>query len=142
MARTAQSRKLTSARGEATVELFPPDVVLLTLRGHWENAILSQLVRELGRVMPPREQVDFFIDAELLAGYDTEVRVGMTEWVIKNRPSIRSFHGLVRSKIVAMGASVANLALGGFLKIHTDPHEFQIAFEAASGIRVTRASSR
>jgi hypothetical protein len=92
---------------------------------------MSQVARALDRLLQPRAWIDLFIDAEELVRYDSGVRVAMTEWVSENRSSLHSVHALVKSKIVAMGAAVANLALGGFVTIHRDRTSFERAIAAA-----------
>jgi hypothetical protein len=133
MPQVDKGTKLRSSRAELTVQVRPPAILLLTVQGYWEGALMSQVIRELDRFVHPRTGLHFFVDAEMLTGYDSEVRVALTEWVRTNRPALRSVHALVRSKIVAMGTSVANLALGNFLIAHSSRSDFERAMNAANG---------
>jgi hypothetical protein len=56
--------------------------------------------------------------------YDSQVRVGWTGWCTKHRADLDGLHILLRSKLVAMGVTVANLALGGLITVHTERTKF------------------
>ncbi len=71
--------------------------------------------------------IALFDDLDLLTGYDNAVRSQLTEWSRKNRPKIVAFHILTRSKLVAMGVGVANLVLGGSIRIHRVRSAFEDA---------------
>jgi hypothetical protein len=139
-ASTAETTKLTSKRGEVTVELTPPALLMLTFRGHLDGPLVNDVERELNRHLASRRNVDLFLHAWSLAGYDTEARVVLTNWLSKNRPLLRSVQVLVHSKLVAMGATVASLALGGFVTVHSEARLFQQAIETANGKPVRRAA--
>lgn len=68
-----------------------------------------------------------FLSAERLDGYDSGVRIGMTELILRHRRRIASVGVLVKSKLVAMGVSVANLALGGFIKSYNSRSSYEAA---------------
>jgi hypothetical protein len=63
-----------------------------------------------------------------MTGYDSECRIELTNWVMSHRAQSRLFIGL-RSKIVAMGVSVANLALGNVIQTHASPATLESALE-------------
>ena len=76
-----------------------------------------------------------FHDFEALLGYDSAARQRLTEWR-RSAPAgtTRALHLLVRSKLVAMGASTASLALrlvGVELQSYTDRGSFERALETA-----------
>jgi hypothetical protein len=128
---------MASTRGEAALGLIPPAIVLFSVQGHWDDPLLRQVIPVADELVRAHPKVDLFFDVERLAGYDSIARVGMTRWVGANRPRLRDVHVLVGSKLVAMGATVANLALGGLMTIHSERREFWLAFEAAGGVRPT-----
>jgi hypothetical protein len=66
-----------------------------------------------------------------MTSYDTDLRTELTAALARERKCIGCLHVLVRSKIVAMGVSVANLALGGIITIHGSAPSFHAALQAA-----------
>src|SRR5215472_17870922 len=64
-----------------------------------------------------------------MTGYDTDVRHELTKTVSKLRSRIASIYVLQRSKVVAMGIAVANLALGGWVRSTTSRAEFDRELE-------------
>lgn len=52
-------------------------------------------------------------------GYEPSARVPLSRWMFEHRRYYEAIHLAVRSRLVAMGASVVNLAIGGFMKSHT-----------------------
>ncbi len=133
MVRIGGNVTLKTPRGDATVELFPPTLLLTTFYRHLGLHLVTQVVRELDRHAQSPGGVDLFVDAAGMTGYDSEARLAMTEWVLANRPSIGAMHVLVLSKLGTMGAAVANLALGGLMRVYSNPTAFQRALELAGG---------
>ena len=64
------------------------------------------------------QQLSFFHDWSKVTGYDTQARITITSWSVKHRSRLVTAHMLARSKIVRMGVSVANIAVGGIAKLH------------------------
>jgi hypothetical protein len=62
-----------------------------------------------------------------VGNYHSDVRVYSTNVLLANRKVVQSVHTVSTSKIVAMGVSVTNLALGGLIT----NHKTAISFEAA-----------
>jgi hypothetical protein len=55
--------------------------------------------------------------------YDSGMRIDWTAWALKHRAS-SDWHVCQRSRLVHMGLSVANIALGGLLKIYDKRPDF------------------
>lgn len=79
----------------------------------------------LGRELDDCEDCALFLDFEEFRSYATEVRAGAQRLLLSRRDRWRKIHTLGGTKIVRMGISVANLALGGAVEAHSD----RIAFE-------------
>jgi len=84
-------------------------------------------------------RIDVLHDWELLTGYESVVRQELVRWAQEHeRPG--HVHILVKSRLVAMGVSVANVALGGKLKVYADRQKFEqartqtVAFRRRSSI--------
>src|SRR5690606_3033066 len=67
---------------------------------------------------------DLYFDAQTLEHYDSELRLRVTQRMKADLPRIDELGVLVQSNLVAMGATVANLALGGKLKSYTNADAF------------------
>lgn len=125
----------THARGELRCEEPAPGVLLITARGHIAAEGIAAVIAWRNEAVRRCGQVDLFDNAYEVNGYDSAVRTRATEWSAANRAAIRSQHILLRSKIVAMGVSLANIALGGRVAVYTMPN----GFDRELGLAVTRA---
>src|SRR5512139_2983256 len=63
-----------------------------------------------------------------MESYDSETRKLLTEWSLANRAQMIEVHLTVRSRLVRMGVSVANLALGNFMQTHDTIETMEAAF--------------
>jgi hypothetical protein len=72
-----------------------------------------------------KSRLDVFHDWEAVTGYGTEVRQELTRWALENPGRTESVHVLVGSRIVAMGVTVANVALGGIVTAHHERAKFE-----------------
>lgn len=70
--------------------------------------------------------LEVFHDWEHVTGYDSIVRQEFVRWA-QEHPKQGDAHILVKSRLVAMGVSVANVALGGRLKVYADRPKFERA---------------
>ena len=60
------------------------------------------------------------------------MRTEWTHWLVTHRARLDDLHIVARSKLVTMGVAVANLALGGIIKLHAQREgEFSNALRAA-----------
>lgn len=64
-----------------------------------------------------------------MENYDSVCRVELTSWVLSHRAQ-SGLHIGVRSRMVAMGVAVANLALGSLIYIHNEPRALEEALSA------------
>jgi hypothetical protein len=71
-----------------------------------------------------------FNDWYEMDGYDSQSRLVMTDWVVSSRSKFSAIHILLHSKLVSMGVSVANLAVGGLLSTYTSPRSFNEVMRA------------
>jgi hypothetical protein len=61
--------------------------------------------------------------------YESVCRVELTGWVLSHREQSALHIGL-RSRMVAMGVAVANLALGSLIQVYNEPKGFETALRA------------
>ena len=120
----ADSARIESPRGTVVFSEPAPGVLVVRIVGHVTieaaNAAIS-LRRKALRATPAIHLFDHAWDA---TGYDSEVRLTLTAWAKENADRIESHHLLLRSKILAMGVSVANIALRNRLTVHTSEESF------------------
>jgi hypothetical protein len=91
--------------------------VVVRVHGHEELGPIA--VRRMDAVLSDAGKIAIFLDFTDSPGYDSGLRVLWTQWLQSHLRSITKMHIVVKSKMVAMGVSVANLALGGIIQTHS-----------------------
>jgi hypothetical protein len=112
-------------RGSLALWTPAPHLLVFELAGHGEADFVAPIVRDLERLSGPAWRV--FVDAGQLSNYDSPLRVELTAVFRKHSEHIEYFAVLLGSKIVAMGVTVANLALKGLVTPFTDRERFLTA---------------
>jgi hypothetical protein len=136
---------------ESTLRIWLPirTVIVIEFSGHLTAPLAGHLMSETNRVLahPQHTPLCIFNDWWEMKSYDSAARTELTHWAARIKPQLSTVHLLTQSKIVAMGISVANLALGGFLQGHTRRAEWNTALAKATGdplfpapVRVPRGS--
>jgi hypothetical protein len=95
------------------------------------------MIVQLDQAMAEGAPLRVFGDFEELEGYDADARSLLTTWTKDNFANLRVMHILVKSRAVATGISVANVALGGAMRSHTE----RARFEAAFGLELAHATA-
>jgi hypothetical protein len=85
---------------------------------------MAELIIEVGERQYTGGMVYGFHDWLEMASYESKCRVELTNWVMRHRAESR-LSIAVRSKLVAMGVSVANLVLGNLIKIRESTAELE-----------------
>jgi hypothetical protein len=119
--------------GRARVWLEKPTVLAWVIDGRGTVDIARKVVAELDRLAPTKGEFLVFNDTERMATYDPGFRNVLTEWSDSKRGRLLTIHILTGSKFVAMGAAVANMMLGGNIKMYASRAAFEAAFTAAGG---------
>jgi hypothetical protein len=115
------------ANGEVEILRFHYEVAYVRMVGLAEHPAGPVIERALDSVFASAQMVHTFWDVRDLLSYHSEVRVLCTNVLLANRKKLAAVHTLSRSKIVAMGVSVANLALGGIIENHKTIASFELA---------------
>lgn len=99
------------ARGEAHLQRLGSGVLLYTCRGALSAPFYEAMVAPAEREIAPTGQLAMLVDGWLLSSVDTGFRERWTEWFKANK---HNFHMrlLVRTKLMDMAASLANLFTG------------------------------
>jgi hypothetical protein len=115
-------------RGKARVWQPAKGTLALKVTGYLQKDGAEAIVAAMQRVVTLEAPVVTFNDWFEMNGYDSEARLLMTSWVLSSRSKFSAIHVLVHSKLVAMGVSVANLALGGLISTYTSPKVYNATF--------------
>ena len=124
-----EGRGWHTARGNLAIWLPAPHLMVTALSGHGEGEFTSLILSAydtLSRTNP----LHLFFDAEGLSNYDTQLRTGLTQRFVTDRKRFAGFHVLVQSRVVAMGVSVANLAMGNIVRSTAERGIFKAALDS------------
>jgi hypothetical protein len=121
----------TTSRGEITFWVLPPNSMIVQLNGHLEVGASAPFIAAATRAVENEKVRYIFFDADKTTSYETKVRLDLTDWVKRMKPNIQPIEAFIRSKIVAMGATVASMALGGFVKVSASRSAFERSIERA-----------
>jgi len=113
---------LVTDKGELRILFLRRDLVVQRAAGTGSIEIAQRITQTLGAAMRRGERLHIFDDFSALDDYTSAARIELTAWTRAHLASIQSIHILTRSKLVAMGASVANDA-------YTSSGPFELARE-------------
>ena len=116
-------------RGTLGVWVPAPNVLVASLTGHGEAAFTSPILAAHAS-LAKTGLLHVFFDADILSNYDTALRTGLTQRFVADRKRFAGFHVLVQSRVVAMGVSVANLAMGNIVRATTERGIFKAALDS------------
>lgn len=105
------SAELSDGRGSARLVRLGPGVLHFVCSGVLANSFYESMVAPAQREVDDNGSVVMFVDGWDLRSVDTGFREAWTEWFKKHRQQIR-MRLLVRSKLMEMAASLANLFTG------------------------------
>jgi hypothetical protein len=133
-AEETQPNEATWSGPRGSVRVWQPmrGVVAYKVVGHLHIDGTKVVLAALERMMRRGTTYVAFNDYYEMEGYDSPSRIAMTDWTLASRSKFSAIHILVRSKIVSMGVSVANLALGGLLSTYTSPKTFNELIRATT----------
>jgi len=123
-------QRWTTASGSLEMWYPAPNVVGDRIVGHLDLELARRFTERL-TVKMAGGRLHVYSDWERMEGYDSAVRMELTAWAIRRRTGFAAIHALVRSRLVAMGLSVANVALGSFMQAYTDRGVFERTYADA-----------
>ncbi|APR79110.1 Hypothetical protein A7982_04457 [Minicystis rosea] len=129
------SSRVEDARGTAIFSEPAPGVLLVRIVGHVTLDAANAAIALRRKALRTTPILHLFDDAWEAIGYDSDVRLRLTTWAKENSDRIGSHHLLIRSKILAMGVSVANMALKNRITAHTAEESFAAALRDACRTR-------
>lgn len=110
-------------RGTTRIDWTRRGAVRITVVGHGCADYSPPCMRRWDAALKQADQAAVLIDFWDMPTYDSGMRVQMTDWGKKHRSDTK-YYVCTKSKLVLMGLSVANLALGGILNVHEKRPEF------------------
>jgi hypothetical protein len=120
-----------AGRGSLALRWTEGGAIYVRGETHGDRRLTSPAVRRKDAVLAKARRVRVFYDFWEMPTYDSEMRTEWTRWLATHRASLDSLHVLARSKLVLMGVSVANLALGGIVRTHSTREPFDAQLRAA-----------
>ncbi len=123
-----QLQALETKRGRIWCWRVVKGVYATEVEGHLDYDMAQVIIKQV-TPMYAQGAVDGFHCWFAMTGYDSQARVELTNWVLRNRAGSRLFIGL-QSRLVAMGVSVANLALGNMIQTFSTPQALEAALDA------------
>lgn len=105
-----------------------PQVLVLSLQGYGDADFATSTLTAY-ETLAQSGPIHLFADLESLVNYDSRLRTEVTARLLADRERFGALRVLVKSKIVAMGVSVANLALGGIIDVTSDPEAFKASLD-------------
>jgi hypothetical protein len=103
----------TSVRGELRIWLAAPAVLIFKYRGYSDAGYLPFIEMVYERTLRHQKgPTAIFVDCEYQTGYDSDFRRGLVEWSKRMLPLPETYCLFVKSRLVAMGITIARLAMG------------------------------
>lgn len=113
----SQSQLWRTDKGTLSLAWTEGGALHIVVEGHGDRRFAPIATRRKDAIVS-RTEVRLFYDFWRMPTYDSELRTDWTSWLVRHRARVVEIHVVARSKLVAMGVSVANLALGGIIKTY------------------------
>jgi hypothetical protein len=121
----ATSEIWQTGRGSVAIR-WKREVLTARITGHGDRLLIPHIVARMETVVRQAERIRALYDVWDMASYDSELRTELTRWFLEHRSHLDAIEVVARSKIVLMGISVANLALGGIVRTYDSHESFQV----------------
>ncbi len=108
----ANAARVKSGRGEIVAWAVTPTLVVQVARGHGDARLAEGFLKEQDALLAGRRGVTVFFDGLAFTGYDSGFRTPLSASAraLVDSGQLKRILLLTRSKLVAMGAAVVNLA--------------------------------
>lgn len=97
-----------------------------------EGDFATPIIAAFDEILKAGSKVEIFFDMGKMDNYDSTLRTKLTTHFAARRPDIASLHVFAKSRLVTMGVSVANLALGRLITVHSSLTSFVKALESTA----------
>jgi len=141
--RAIDFREASDGRGTLRTYRISSTVYVTRATGHMRGVhgdlFLAYAERMIGGTAA---KVFVFHDWLDMTGYEASTRHRITAWATRHIDRFAAIHVALRSKLVAMGVHVANLALGGVVQVHGDLASLEEALRRVRDARPSLAPPR
>lgn len=123
---TDHSRLYQTNRGALRITQLAPTVTLHTLRGVGTIDLLEPITRDARRILNAHGKCLFLVDSYDQTAIRADLREQLTEFFREQRHHDFSAGMLMRSKLIEMAATVANMIAGiSFITLFSKVHEWE-----------------
>jgi len=131
----ANAIQMESPRGKTVQWLVTPQIVLQVGSGHGDVELARMMTAGLARAMNGKSKVVCFFDGLEFSGYDPDFRMEMASATrrLMGAGQFAMLHLLTRSKLVAMGVAVVNLAVNSSFQVYSTAETFDRALTKLGG---------
>ena len=120
----------STLRGRLRLWRPSPRILAAKIVGHGEASFVESIANAI-RTCARSGPSEFFFDIGEMPGYDSPLRTELTKVFFAERKQIALLCVLATSPLVAMGVSVANLALGGIVQSYSEFGKFASAVDTS-----------
>ena len=141
--RIVDPKQVRTQKGQLRIYAFDKAVYATEFSGHLEDRHVDLFLSySEERIRLASGKLTVFHDWLEMTGYDSSCRKRITDWTVKHLSAYAVVHVALRSKLVAMGVQVANIALGGLVKTHQTRISLEAAIVAAVATEIAPRSVR
>lgn len=120
------AQRIETERGSIAYWELAPRVYMTEVRGFMTREMAQLIIEQAEPLYSRAGRVYGFHNWLAMDNYESVCRVELTSWVMGHREQ-SSLHIGLRSRMVAMGVAVANLALGSLIQVHNEPKQLEAA---------------
>lgn len=121
--------RVDTGRGAILYWELAPRVYMTEVRGFMTQPMSQLIMKQAEPLYAIGGKVHGIHNWFGMENYDSVCRVELTSWVLSHRAQTGLHIGL-RSRMVAMGVAVANLALGSLIQVHNEPRALEEALSS------------
>ena len=119
-------------KGELHIRFPAPGIVEFQCIGHFTPDFADMAGDPITRARESAPHIFIFVDCDQMTGYDSAFRTKVTDRLrIHGKRTRLPITFLVRSKLLAMGITVASVALRGTPRVYSEREEYNRVKEAA-----------
>lgn len=119
------------SEGSNKMELWrgAENVLIGKVQGQLSEAMARQMGDYFQTFFAAGLRIHGFNDWEEMTGYESGARNYLTTWLLKIHKQLDALHFISSSRLVTMGVTVADLALGGIFTVHSERASFDDALK-------------
>lgn len=116
---------LRAGQDELLIWMPKPNVFCTVARNNLRHALAIRLIDWMDATLLESRPVHVFHDWTEMTRYDTESRVKLTHYAERRIRCFASTNILIRSRLLAMGITVANILLRNHIQVYSQRDRFE-----------------